>query len=367
MIESIATGLVYTNPQPNLRAVHAWHPSLVKLDEQEYVCAFDLGQAVESFDYCTYLARSTDGGRTWGTPVRLFHDSIERPTTHTVRISRLNDGRLLGVGARFYRDDPNSGLTNRATLGYVPQDLIMLHSQDAGRTWLGPSPMTAPLDGPCFEVCHSILELTDGRLLWPTQTWPDWSGRAPHGMKAIALVSFDGGTHWTEYLDVFNGTPDGIIHFEQSVVELRGGQLLAAAWAYKAATQTTFPTPYAVARDGRQFSAPRPTGLHGQTAKLLALDDRHVLCVYRRDDRPGLWAQLAMIEGERWTNLYEFALWQGAQAAQPARTASDHLSGLKFGYPGLVRISAAEVLVVFWCEENSCHNIRWFRVRIDPP
>jgi hypothetical protein len=364
MIECIATGLVYSNPRPHLRAIHAWHPSIVKLDGQELLCAFDLGQAVESIDYRTYLSRSINGGRTWSEPVQLFHDPVDRPTTHTVRVSRLRDGSLLAVGARFYRDDPEQGLTNRETLGYVPLDLILLRSRDAGNSWQGPELIAPPVSGPTFEVCHSIVELDDGRWLFPTQTWPDWEGRAPHGMKAVALVSHDRGTRWTEYLDVLDGTSRGVIHFEQSIVQLDDGRLLAIAWAYDAATRTTLPEPYAISNDGRRFSLPQLTGLYGQTAKLLALDDQRVLCAYRRDDKPGLWAQLARIEGDRWINLTELLLWQGADAAPRSENTSDQLSGLKFGYPGLIRTTPDEVMVVFWCNENGLNNIRWFRLRI---
>jgi hypothetical protein len=221
-----------------------------------------------------------------------------------------------------------------------------------------------PLVGPAFEVCHSILELADGRLLFPTQTWSDWDGRAPHGMKAIALVSHDRGAAWTEYLDVFDGTSRGVIHFEQSIVQLGDGRLLAIAWAYEAATRNTLPTPYAISADTHRFSPPQLTGLRGQTAKLLALDDQHVLCAYRRDDNPGFWVQLARIEGERWFNLSELLLWQGADTAPPSENTSEQLSGLKFGYPGLIRTAHDEVMVVFWCNENCLNNIRWFRLRI---
>jgi hypothetical protein len=184
-------------------------------------------------------------------------------------------------------------------------------------------------------------------------------------MKAIALVSHDRGRQWAEYLDVFDGTSRGVIHFEQSMVQLEDGRLLAIAWAYEAATRKTLPTPYAISSDGRHFSPPQLTGLYGQTAKLLVLENQHVLCAYRRDDKPGLWAQLVRLDRDRWVNLAECLLWQGADAARQSRNTSDQLSGLKFGYPSLVRTSPDEVMVVFWCEEAGLHNIRWFQLRID--
>ena len=366
MIHCKTSGLVYANPRPHLKAIHAWHPSIVELEDDALLCAFDLGEAAESLDYRTYLAVSTNGGSEWSPPRRLFEESLARPTTHTVRISRLRDGTLVGLGARFYRDDPEVGLTNRETVGFVPMDLILLQSRDSGRTWSGPTEVATPLVGPAFEVCHAVVELPDGVWLAPTQTWPDWNGHAPHGMKAVALVSRDRGQTWPEFITVFDGADRGIIHFEQSIIQLADGRLLAVAWAYDRETRTTRPTPYAVSKDGRSFSAPKSTQLFGQTAKLLSLGDDRFVCVYRRDDKPGLWIQLARLSGDEWVNLEEKLLWQGvADSSHSGRSISDELSSLRFGFPSLIRLKNGEVMVVFWCEEKGTHNIRWFRLSIE--
>ncbi len=223
MIRCENTGLVYTNPSPHLKAVHAWHPSIAHLGGDEFVCAFDLGEAAESLDYRTFYSRTLDGGRTWTVPQRLIEDGGGRHSTHTVRIAALPSGDLVGFGARFYRDNPTEGLTNRDTLGFVPMDVILLRSGDRGHTWQ-PSTITTPLDGPAFEICHAIVNLADGRWLAPTQTWPAWDGRSPHGWKAIAFVSSDQGRTWPTFLNVFDATPQAIIHFEQSLVQLADGR-----------------------------------------------------------------------------------------------------------------------------------------------
>ena len=366
MIHCNATGLVYTNPRPHLKAIHAWHPSIVELENDALLCAFDLGEAAESLDYRTYFATSSNGGGEWSPPRRLLEESLPRATTHTIRISRMQDGTLVGLGARFYRDDPEVGLTNRETLGFVPMDLIQLSSSDSGRTWSKPTNISAPLAGPAFEVCHAIMELADGRWLAPTQTWLDWNGHGPNGMKAVALVSRDRGRTWPEYLTVFDGNDRGIIHFEQSIIQLTDGRLLAVAWAYDRESRTTRPTPYAISEDGQRFSAPGSSQLFGQTAKLLALDDNRFVCVYRRDDKPGLWMQLARIEGDKWINLEETLLWQGvADSSHVGTSISDELSSLRFGFPSLIRLKSGEVMVVFWCEEKGTHNIRWFNLSIE--
>ncbi len=364
MIECLDGGLVYRNPRPHLRAVHAWHPSLVRLDDGSLLAGFDLGQGVESLDYRTHVCRSPDEGRTWEAPRPLFHDPVARRSTHSVRLGRVGDGTIVAIGGRYNRDDPEEGLTNRVNLGYVPMDLILLRSRD-GTHWDGPVTITPPLVGPAFEVCHRVLELADGRWLAPTSTWKGWAGDAPGGMKAIALVSHDQGRTWPEYLTVIDQYDRGVVSWEQGLTQLADGRLLAVVWSFDERAGRSLPNRYAVSADGRSFSPPRANGLLGETAKLLTLADGRVLCLYRRLDQPGLWANLVRIDGDEWVNLAEAPVWRGpASGMRGERASGDELSALKFGFPSMVQLPGGHVLAVFWCLEECIHNIRWVRLRV---
>lgn len=364
MIQCCATGVVYRNPEPHMRAIHTWHPSIARLDDGEFVAAFDLGQGAESLDYRTYIARSSDGGASWSDPVRLMTDPPGRPTTHTIRISRTADGALVGLGCLAYRDNPRLGLVNRENLGYTDMRLFVVTSGDAGRTWEEPRLIEPPLVGPAFEMCHWIVELSDGRWLAPTSTWRGWNGEAPNGMNAIALVSHDRGRTWPEAITVMDRWNEGIIHWEQSLVELSDGRLLAVAWAVDERSGKTLSTPYAVADDGRHFGSPRPTGLRSQTAKITVLRDGRIFCLYRRDDQPGLWANVSRLDGDQWVNLDEACIWQGAASGMRGEAATgEELSQLRFGFPSMTVLPDGEVMAVFWCMEDCIQNIRWFRLK----
>ena len=365
MIEVEAAGVIYRNPKPHLRAVHALHPSLARLDDGRMLCAFDAGQGPESFDYATYLSRSDDGGRTWGEPTPLTPPITgPRYANQLARISRVGDGSLVGVGVRIYRDDPEEGFVSRETFGYAPLDLFVIRSADGGSTWSHPQIVSAPLIGPAFEICHGVVELRDGRWLWPTSTWKGWDGLAPNGMKAVALVSRDRGRTWPAFLDVMDGWKNGIIHFEQSLVQLTDGRLVAATWALHEASGRSEPVAYAISEDGTTFGPCGSTGIAGQTTKLTCMQGGNVFAIARRVDVPGLWAHRATIEGSRWVNIEEAPVWQGQRLDATGASRGDDLANLNCGSPSLLTVGNDAVYAAFWCQEDGISVIRWVRLRV---
>jgi hypothetical protein len=365
MIRLLDTGLVYRNPNPDKRSIHAWHPTLVVLGNGELLAGFDLTEAIASTNYRTFLARSSDDGQTWTPPVRLFPDENDRLQRHSVRISRMSDGTLVAMGGRRYVKHEDEDVFSHETFGVLPMELILLRSHDQGKTWEDPSVVQPPLEGP-FEICHAVLELDGGRWLLPTSTLRRWDGQAPLDVKAIALVSYDKGQTWTEHFDALDDYANGIIHFEVSMIQLPDHRLLTVSWAFHSNTGISRPLPYAISEDGQTFGPARPTGLCGETSKLLSLGEDRVLCVYRRYDKPGLWANLACIDGNQWVNLEEAPLWQGTESKMfGERSSAEELSALQFGFPQPHRLSDGNIMVLLWCREDCIHNIRWLRLAVD--
>ena len=368
-IECLDTGLIYRNPKPHLRSVHAYFPSVVVLSENEMLAALVLGSAFESVDSHVHLARSTDGGATWTLEDALYEPPSDRTTTETCRITRMPDGEIVAFGARFDRPDPEEGLTNHETLGFVPTELVLFRSKDDGRTWTEPEVIETPLVGPSFEICCPILPLADGRWLAPTSTWKGWDGECPNGMKAIALCSYDRGKTWPEYVDVMDRYADHVIYWEQKIIELDGDRLMSVAWGFNEAAGEDIPNQYAINEDGgRYFGPPQSTGLWGQTLTPIRLPDGRILCIYRRMDKPGLWANISRVKDDQWINETDAPLW-GAKASGllkkgPTENMAADFNVLKFGAPCAVLLPNGEVFVAFWCVEDCVSNIRWFRLRV---
>jgi len=365
-ITAVGQGFVYRNPQPYLRSIVAYHPSLVLLSENELLATFDLGEAVESLDYHTVLARSKDGGQTWQLEGKILQDPPPR-SSHIIRTSRLADGSLVGLGALFHRDNPEMGLLNRQTSGFVPTDLFLVRSGDGGRSWTAPQTIVPPLTGPCWEVCHPVVELRDRRWIAPVGTWRGWQGENPSGEQTVALLSDDQGNSWSKFGRIFDGRQSGRSHLEVSAVELKDGSILAVSWVHDLTNNKSFPTEYSLSESrGEHFSVPMLTGFRAQTCKLIQLRNGLLFAAFRDSERPGLWGTVARLDGKQWITLNEVSLWQGAATGmQGGCNSAQELSALKFGSPSIKQISPGEVLLLFWCQEDCVTGIRWIRIQIE--
>jgi len=362
------TGLVYRNPIPHVHSVHAYFPSMVNLGGGELLCSVTLGEAFEAPDLHSHLCRSTSNGATWQSAGELYPGTPGRLTSDACRLTALGDGHLVAFLVRHDRTDhPDEGLTNEATLGFVPTELLLMRSADNGHTWTGPDPLEPPLVGPSFELCSPIVPLGDGRWLLPTSTWRGWDGDCPNGMKMIALASPDRGATWPQYVDVLRDPEGRVIYWESKIVELPDGRLLCAAWAYDERAAADRPNQYALSSDGgATWTAPASTGLQGQTLTPAALPDGRILCVYRRMDRPGLWANLSHLDGDSWVDDASEPLW-GADAAGLTGSSGSMVQNfqvLRFGAPCLCRLDDGTYMAAFWCYEDAVSNVRWIRLKV---
>jgi hypothetical protein len=184
----------------------------------------------------------------------------------------------------------------------------------------------------------------------------------------VAFVSHDRGESWPDYIDVMVDPAQYVIYWESKIVQFGDGRLLAAAWAYDQAAAKDLPNQYAISRDGgKTWSAPRSTGLQGQTLTPFLLEDERILCVYRRMDQPGLWANVSRLEGDKWVNDACESLW-GAQVAGltgDSGNMAQNFNVLRFGAPCIAALPDGAVFTAFWGYEECVSSIRWFKLRID--
>jgi len=368
ILRELSTGILFRNAAPHLRSVHAYFPSVTAAANGDLLASYMVGEAFEAVNCRVHLSRSGDGGATWEARGPITRDLEGRLCSESARITATREGQVVVLLHRHDRSrHPDEGLANPDTLGFVPTEFALARSVDFGTTWSEPEPIAPPLVGPSFELCAPITILRNGRWLLPTSTWADWHGNAPSGNRMVAFASDDEGRAWPTYLDVMHHPSDAVRYWESKIVELPDDSLLAVAWGYDQAAARDLPNQFALSRDaGRTWSQPASTHLIGQTMTPHVLDDGRVLCVYRRIDQPGLWAQLARVENGRWINEGTEPLWghQAAGLTSADKSMVKNFQVLRFGAPCITRLTDQSLLVAFWCYEDCVGLIRWFRFRV---
>ncbi len=367
-INCAKTGLIYRNPRPHVRSIHAYFPSVAVMANGEMLATLVLAEAFEATNAHTHIARSSDNGESWHLEGPIYPGTTDRLTSDSCRLTALAGGELVAFMVRHDRTDhPDEGLTNPATLGFAPTELLLLRSQDWGHTWTEPEPLIPPLVGPSFEMCCPITPLHDGRWILPTATLRAWDGDGPHGMKMVAFVSHDRGQSWPEYMDVMGDPAQQVAYWESKIIELPDDRLVAVAWAYDEAAAQDQPNQYVISTDGgTAWSAPQSTGLLGQTLTPFLLADGRILCVYRRMDESGLWANVSHLEGDEWVNDCCAPLW-GVQTPGLTQTSAnmvDNFAALRFGAPCITALPDGTIFVAFWCYEDCVSVIRWFKLQV---
>jgi sialidase-1 len=361
------SGLIYRNPKPHVVSRHAYFPSLCVLPNGDIFAAFDLGSAFEAADVRSHYVLSRDRGATWSVPVLVPLPDFPEPFSCTCRFRGSPEGELVGIGALWDRTRSDEGLANPETGGFVETFPFLVRADASTLEWRTPSWIETPLKGP-FEICSPVFFTPSGECLWPASTQMNWDGNAEQGMQSIVMRSPDNGKTWPSWNAVMDGRSDGISHWEIKFVDLRDGRLLAVCWTHDSKTGADLPIHYALSSDeGRTFSSPASTGLRGQTCTPLVLNDGQILSVYRRSDRPGLWAQISTLDGETWVNHGEELLWGGvshASGPKDPKFATTTMSTLRFGLPTSVLLHDGTVLVAFWCVEDAVSVIRYFKIDV---
>ena len=122
-IECLSTGLIYRNPQPHVRSIQAYFPSVALMANGEMLATIVLGEAFEAPNLRTHVCRSTDNGETWQLEGPIYPGTTDRLTSDSSRLTALPDGEAVVFMVRCDRTDhPDEGFTNHENLGFVPTE-----------------------------------------------------------------------------------------------------------------------------------------------------------------------------------------------------------------------------------------------------
>jgi len=372
MIEIVDSGILFRNPHPDLRPIHACFPLTLQLSSREMICIYRHGSALGSVDGRVAQLRSPDGGRTW-TNEGIIWDGSRDDRNYCYRgacPSMLSDGTIVISCSRFERLDPDQPLFNPETEGTLPCQVVLFRSGDGGHNWTAPQVVPLP-DGIIGNNSGSIIETGDGRLLMPIETWKAYEDPTPPKQRAMALFSDDRGKTWGEPTVVGDGVADGVYYWDQRMIKLSDGRLFVMFWTHSLAADKDIAVHRAISEDGgRTWTKPEATNIKGQVTYPAQLRDGRMLAAYnlRYADQPGVMATLSEDGGRTWDLSNQVAVWDaGGQArvgvAAGNRELQQHVT-ISFGFPSARLLDDGEVLASFWCTEACVTHIRWCRIRV---
>ena len=335
-------------------------PTMAVSDSGEIICAYtakgDGPNALGGTDWSV----SSDSGSTWVYGGTILPREENPVRSNSLRISRVSEGTIFAYGSRDYLKGDGSA----RKFGDYTNEPVVCRSVDSGRSWSEVTVIPSGL-AETYEISNPIVEAGNGVLLAPAATLPD-SKRL--GERVVVFRSEDNGKTWPEYSTVFHDSEGKKGFFEQKIISVGEGRLLAVAWTVTLGDYKDLENHFSISDDyGVTWSPALPTGIKGQTLSPLYLgEDRLFLLSNRRYGNQGVAAYFARFNAEGWVIEGDSLLWD-ARSSRNAETENtsgiDAFDDFAFGLPSAVRIGENLFLSVHWCREEGIYGIRWTKFR----
>ena len=261
------------------------------------------------------MVRSSDDGATWSAPDTVIDSPID---DRDPSITQLRDGRLV-VSYMSYDPKRRPGT----------HEVLLVWSDDDGRTWGAPQPIETPLKGN-EAVSEPVRELPDGTLLLPLY------GSLKPGEKdcSVMVLSRNAGKTWPEHAVV--SLPGEHLH-EPSVVALPDGRLLMFIRPKMRWCESS--------DGGKTWSKPISMPMSGDAPYALLTSRGLLLLAFRHHPTSSTSMTYSRDYGKTWSRLIVL----------------DRVIG---GYPSLVELPDGRVLVVYYTEGGGS-DIRSVFLRVD--
>ena len=362
------TSIIYENPLPQLRSRQNFFPNIAECNNGDLIAVSAIGEAFESVDSTCYASRSTDGGLTWSSPIRMFDKSeFKTAITDYSKVTKLSDGTLAAFGYAYIRENEDLPLGNPETGGLLDDFIFISYSHDNGDTWSKMEKIDCAW-GPHVEASAPLYVLKDGTYITPITGFPKWDGQMTGPICGRALRSNDGGKTWSDDSVCMDfGRP--VTCYEQRMCQLDSGAIICIGWNEDTVTGERLDNHYTVSYDnGVTWSSPMTTGVRGQASSVCAIGGEKLLALHavRRDtDRPGIYAYIIDFSDKSWKVVEEQLIWEPAMPIVKDTKMAEIFSFLKFGQPGAVLLSNGDVMMTHWYAEQGQYKTLATRISLN--
>ncbi len=324
------------------------------------------------------LCRSRDGGSTWQELPARFATRLDGipGSLAAAELVEGEPGRLLLFTTWYDRSDPARPLFDPVTEGILRGKQLLAVSADEGDSW-GP---WQELPTPGLTGCATtgpVVRWTDGTLAYAFESFKEYDDPHPARHGAWLLISRDGGRTFAPPFLVAQDPANQVYYWDQRLCPTgTAGEFIALFWTHDRGQQKDLHVHLlrASIRDGeRAAGLPRDTGLPGQIAAPLLLDDGRLLAFVVNRGQPGtltLWQ--SRDGGLTWPQTDRLVvhvhderalLSQGTENVDFKQYWED-MGKWSFGHPALRALPGGQMLLAFYAGTPERMSIHWARVEV---
>ena len=151
---------------------------------------------------------------------------------------------------------------------------------------------------------------------------------------------------------------------------LPDGRIYTLIWTHVYGTSNDLNNHWTVSDDqGRTWSDPRPTNLHGQVCTPIPLPDGRVAAIYNFRHEPqgihvALTEDLETFDTENEVVVFDAGAEATLGAPESENFLAEHMQ-IAFGKPGGVLLDDGTIMTYFWCTVGGITHTRWVHLRAD--
>ena len=364
--ETIAEGFVdKRNPKRPLPL--AVGPRAAVTKEGDLVCSYGLRSQMAGNETVPVIARSRDGGLTWGKPTLLWPHLQGKEDIYG-SVSRSPECELFFYGAVTPMNKPGGTVHQAENEGMKQNEVYWAKSSDSGRTWTEPAHLKLPIPG-AAEAPGAMCVTRRGRWLACYSPYNTFDPELVVDRNQVVVMrSDDRGKSW-RHTSMLRFPQTDSCAAEAWVVELTNGRLLGTSWHVNLAKGgKDYPNTYALSLDGGATWKPtRDTGIVGQSTALAPLPDGRALFIYnqRKHGEVGVWLALVKPTLTSFGIQANQPVWRAEKIAQKG-SSGDFASweDFAFGEPSVTLLPDGTLFVAIWCVQPSGQGIRYVKLKM---
>ncbi|MFO7973992.1 MAG: sialidase family protein [Candidatus Hydrogenedentota bacterium] len=349
-------------------------PGICVLPDGRWLCGFRGAVTKNATDeQGIYVTWSDDEGATWNARAAPFEPPVingKEGRFRAVYCTPLGGDRVLATLYWVDTSAPELPFFNEETEGLLDSRIFHSVSEDCGSTWSPPMLMdTLPYRQPT-PITGPTLPLPDGRWACQFELNKAYTDPKPWRHASVLMFSEDQGQTWSESVEVCPDPDNEIFYWDQRPSLLPDGSLLDVFWTYDRKHGAYLNIHASRSVDGgRTWLPPWDTGVPGQPAAVVAVDEACLAMVYMdRTAKPALKLRLSRDGGRTWPERSEkildgFGAFTNRAGHATMRDAWAEMGAFAAGLPATTKTPESDPLVVYYAGPHTDHtDIHWLRL-----